>query len=180
MSIHPMFTEEAKHNAQFHLQVKLNHDSSAEEADFGPRGHGEFTVKAAIKRIFRSDQRLSLEDEISFSVYISEDILIGPASIRPRDFDTARYMEVFLNGGPPDCKLAGLECFYLIEKLTIEPTQTINTELTRKAELMRESPPIRTLTEGKPPNKPLASSPKDTSTGPTDTPFEIPEDWDKT
>jgi hypothetical protein len=138
MAVHPIFVAKAQNAARFHVQVEIIHGDRAEDADFGERGHGYFEVMASIKRIFHGDQSLRLGDEVKFGAYISEEDLYGAGgSFHPRDFDSAHYIEVFLNGEPPYCAVPIGE-HYLIAELTAVPTVKIRTDLLLPAERRRK------------------------------------------
>jgi len=64
-------------------------------------------------------------DRVAFALYVCRagDEPTGPAYIYCDDFKAARYMEAYLFGDPPECKLAAYE-FNVIRTPSDEPTLT--------------------------------------------------------
>jgi hypothetical protein len=74
------------------------------------------SVRGVVRRVYRSDGRLDVGDEVRFGVWVSrpgDSILDMPEGPVVHDLDElkhARYLEVFLEGTPPQCMLAGEQC----------------------------------------------------------------------
>jgi hypothetical protein len=64
-------------------------------------------------------------DRVAFPLWVCDagDEPTGPAYIHRDHFMAARYMEVYLYGDPPECKLAAYE-FGVIRAPSEEPTLT--------------------------------------------------------
>lgn len=111
----------ARRNAAFHVQVEL----------IGPLPvidtPGNVKVKAQVATVFRGSNSLSAGDHVTFEVAVTRptdhpDSLPYGGQIWT-NFDkseAARFMEVFLNGDPPDCEVA-LWQSKLIDSVTITP-----------------------------------------------------------
>ena len=138
MSIRGDFIAQAQYESQYHLQVELDKNCRANDADFRSNHEGRLGVRGKVMRIFRGDRELSLGDVVTFNVSIrKEEIpLYGSRTIWAKQFDEAEFMEVFLDGEPPDLQVAQ-DCFYLIAEITPEPTVSIDIDLARKAALER-------------------------------------------
>jgi len=137
MAIHPEVIAEAQYKARYHLQVEIAPSCRAIDAEYGNNLVGNLRVRSIVRRLFRGDQKLSVGDTLTFIVPICDKVLDGPCSIHPEDFDEADFMEVFLDGEPPDCKMVE-DCFYVIKELTPEPIVIVNTDLVREVQLRRE------------------------------------------
>ena len=101
---------ERRLRARYHVQVELAYTPVTDTPTYAP-------VAGCVRRVFRGDERLGLGDEVHFSVAVRR----PEDSIRPggdlwmdlRAFEAAKYMEVFLNGTPPDCELADYRSFVI-------------------------------------------------------------------
>ena len=129
----------AHYSAKYHLQVELSQRYLAKDAEPGKGGTGRLNVRCNIKRIFRAEEELHLEDEIALTVGICDhpDGIEG-GLILDRIFDKCRYMEVFLNGSPPDLEDSqyGLN---MISELTSEPTVNVDIDRALLVEEEREA-----------------------------------------
>lgn len=147
MSIDPRLIEEGKKQARFHLQVEVIHDTWASERDFYPGTILNFRVRGIVKRIFKGDAALDIGDEVIFRLSVSKDLFLGTVSIRPWEMDKARFIEVFLDGEPPDCAVV-MEGYSLIDELTDTPTEDVDLELAREGELVKHQVPLMTIRGG--------------------------------
>jgi len=109
-----------RHTAPFHLQLELDQQHI-------PRVPGFSNVRRRVVRVFRTDGRLSVGDQITFGeiwVYGSgDDLATGPMCMLVDEFNDARYMEVYLSGNPPVLHLAAYE-LRVIAAPTDRPTLT--------------------------------------------------------
>ena len=97
----------ARLRARFHAQVQVEHKAGTHQTP------GAVPVKGRVVRVFRSGGALKVGDEVQFSVHVyrpGDDIWEGPAFMRYDTFMQAKYMEVYLNGNPPQCEVALDEC----------------------------------------------------------------------
>ena len=113
--------KEARRNAVYHVQVEL----------IGPLPMidtpGKVKVKAQVATVFRGSTSLKVGDQVTFEIAVTRktdhpDSLPYGGQIWT-DFDkleAARFMEVFLNGEPPDCEVA-LWQSKLINSVTTSP-----------------------------------------------------------
>jgi len=129
----------AHYSAKYHLQVELSQRYRAKDAESDKGGTGTLNVRCTIKRIFRGEQELELEDEIALTVGICDHPHgVEGGLILAGIFDKCRYMEVFLNGSPPDFENArwGLN---MISELTSEPTVSVDIDRAIVVETEREA-----------------------------------------
>ena len=108
-----------RRTAPFHVQLKL------EKPEDIQRIAGDIQVQGRAVRVFRTDGRLTVRDRFAFSLWVCRagDEPTGPAYIYYDDFMTASYMEAYLCGNPPECRLAAYE-FSVIPAPSEEPTLT--------------------------------------------------------
>ena len=109
---------QARHEAAFHIQVKLTQVPSTADAP------GEITVSAKVVQIFRARKPLHPGDTVKFSVAVNRPGDEMPASgtlwIDYNNLASHRFMEVFLDGDPPDCHVA-LWQYQLLDSASEEP-----------------------------------------------------------
>ena len=105
--------------APFHVQLQLEKLLST------PRVAGDVQVQGSAVRVFRTDGRLALRDRVGFVIFACNpgDEPTGPAYIYVDDLTKAQYMEVYLYGDPPECKLAAYE-FTVVGGPSDEPLLT--------------------------------------------------------
>jgi hypothetical protein len=100
--------DEARLRARYHVQVELG------QAGVG-KTPAHVPIVGRVARVFRGDGLLRPGEEVHFSVAVCRpgDSLCpgGDLWMHLQDFETARYMEVFLDGTPPACKVARSQCF---------------------------------------------------------------------
>lgn len=86
---------------------------------------GERQIHGHAVRVFRTDGRLGVGESVTFALWVCRpgDEPTGPAYIYCDDFKAANYMEAYLYGDPPACKLAAYE-FNVIRAPSDEPTLT--------------------------------------------------------
>jgi hypothetical protein len=98
---------EARLRARFHVQVQVSY-SGAE-----PRTRAAVPVQGHVVRVFRSGGALHVGDEVRFSVNVrpsGERIMPGLTFMPYDTFIRANYMEVYLDGSPPECEVPLDEC----------------------------------------------------------------------
>src|SRR5262249_47562226 len=91
-----------RRTAPFHVQLALEKPHDIQ------RVAGEIQVQGRAVRVFRTDGRLAVGDRVAFALWACDprDEPTGPAFIYFDQFTTAKYMEAYLYGDPPACKLA--------------------------------------------------------------------------
>jgi hypothetical protein len=106
-----------RQTAPFHIQLELEKPQDTHTVS------GEIQVHGRAVRVFRTDGRVGVGDRLGFSLWVCRagDEPTGPAYIHDDDFKTASYMEAYLYGDPPECKLAAYE-FTVIRAPSDEPT----------------------------------------------------------
>ena len=110
--------------ATYHVQVKLNRDPIQREPGIVPV-QGEVVTK------FRGDDKLSVGDEVRFSVALyrnRDEIFPGAWGWTHIDeFNEAGFLEVFLDGAPPMCEVADYSVL-LIDAPSTSPRAHVPTE----------------------------------------------------
>jgi hypothetical protein len=108
-----------RRTAPFHIQLELEKPQDIQ------RTAGDVQVRGRAVRVFRTDGRLAVGDRFAFPLWVCRagDEPTGPAYIYYDDFMTASYMEAYLYGNPPECKLAAYE-FSVIRAPSEEPILT--------------------------------------------------------
>lgn len=108
----------ARQNAAFHVQVELIETLSAADTPC------TITVCARVVRVFRASKSIHSDDTVRFGVAVNrrDDEIPdgGTIWIDYENFSSARFMEVFLDGDPPDCQVALWQC-QLIESPSRKP-----------------------------------------------------------
>jgi hypothetical protein len=111
--------DQARRDATFHVQVELNEISSTADTP------GEISVCAKVVQIFRARKPLRRGEAVKFGVAVNR-----PGDELPAggtlwiDYDNLAshcFLEVFLNGDPPNCTVA-LWQYQLIDSPSKEPT----------------------------------------------------------
>ena len=87
--------EQARRDAEFHVQVKIRHVQSNVATP------GQARVDAEVIRIFRGQHALKLGNENFKDVPFG-----GTIWTNYNDLQAAKYLEVFLDGLPPECAVA--------------------------------------------------------------------------
>ena len=108
-----------RRTAPFHVQLEL------EKPQHIRRVAGDIKVQGRAVRVFRTDGRLTVGDQLAFALWACDPAQIptGPAYIYFDDWATANYIEAYLFGNPPELHLAGYE-FSVIRAPTDGPTLT--------------------------------------------------------
>ena len=129
-----------RQTAPFHIQLELE-----KSEDFHP--WGDIQVHGRAVRVFRTDGRVAVGDSLGFALWVCRpgDEPTGPAYIYYDDLKTARYMEAYLYGDPPECELAAYE-FNVIDTPSDEPTLTPR-ELEESLEQFGTSRPVPVRTQ---------------------------------
>lgn len=94
-----------RRTAPFHVQLELD------TARGRQRASGQTRVRGQAIRVFRTDGRLTLGDQVEFPLWVCQegDEPTGPAFIYVDAFERAAYMEAYFAGNPPDYRLAAYE-----------------------------------------------------------------------
>lgn len=91
----------ARHEARFHVQIEVLSAAPAE------RTPGPMPVQARVVRVFRGDGSLAAGDSVHFVEQVTrpgDEIPCGGMIWKAHDAVlSARYLEAFLNGDPPNC-----------------------------------------------------------------------------
>jgi hypothetical protein len=108
-----------RQTAPFHVQLELEKRKDIHVVS------GHIQVMGCAVRVFRTDGRVAVGSHLRFALWVCRagDEPTGPAYIHYDDFKTASYMEAYLYGDPPECKLAAYE-FSVIHAPTDQPTLT--------------------------------------------------------
>lgn len=108
-----------RRTAPFHVQLEVEKPQDVQGVP------GDRQIQGRAVRVFRTDGRLAAGDRLRFELWVCRegDEPTGPAYIHFDDFMTARFMEAYLYGDPPECKLAAYE-FSVISAPSDEPTLT--------------------------------------------------------
>lgn len=117
MALPPETYERARKKAQLHVQVELDPIQQKVQEDCQ-----EFPITGKIVRIFRG-HRCHVSQIVGFDVAVkvsSEIYLSGILWLSHADLLYMKYMEVYLNGKPPNCSVA-LYQYELIEAPTEDP-----------------------------------------------------------
>jgi hypothetical protein len=108
---------QARHNAEFHLQVELMEIPATATTPCN------ITVSAKVVQVFRARTSLHRGDTVTFGIAVNrpgDDIPAGGAIwIDYDNLASHRFMEVFLDGEPPECNVALWQC-----RLLDAPSQT--------------------------------------------------------
>ena len=109
----------SRQTAPFHIQLELEKPQDIHTVS------GDVQVHGRAVRVFRTDGRVAVGDRLGFALWVCRagDEPTGPAYIYYDDFTTANFMEAYLYGDPPECKLAAYE-FNVIRTPSDEPTLT--------------------------------------------------------
>ena len=107
----------ARTNAPYHVQLQL---------DEKPRSLGKGHILGRVIRVFRSDGRLTVGQNVSFKIWVCQpgDEPTGPAFVHYEPLMQASHLEIYLFGTPPKCELGAYE-FELLNAPTDEPVMTI-------------------------------------------------------
>jgi hypothetical protein len=125
MVMPPAAYDQARLEARYHVQVELAATPPVEKTP------AHVPVVGRVRRIFRGDDALRLADEVRFAVAVCR-----PGDLIPcggdfwmylPQFEGASLMEVFLNGTPPECRVASSQ-ISVIEALTDTPCMRVPTE----------------------------------------------------
>ncbi|MBE9103370.1 hypothetical protein [Vacuolonema iberomarrocanum] len=115
---------ERRLRAPYHVQVKFNPDLIQRESGIVPV-QGEVVTK------FRGDDKLSVGDEVCFAVALyhnRNEVFLGAWSWTHIDeFNEAEFLEVFLDGDPPNCGVHDYSVL-LIDAPSTSPRANVPTE----------------------------------------------------
>jgi len=93
----------ARHEARFHVQVAVLSAGPVE------RTPGPMPIEARVVRVFRSDGGIGEGDLVHFNEQVTrqgDEIPFGGMIWKPYDgLLSARHLEVFLDGDPPNCAI---------------------------------------------------------------------------
>jgi hypothetical protein len=109
----------ARRYAPFHLQLELAKLPAQQ------RVPNEIQIEGKVTRVFRGDAKF-LGATVLFPLWVCEkgDEPTGPAFVYYQDLMSARYIEAYLNGSPPQCKLAAYE-YVLLPAPSLEPRMSL-------------------------------------------------------
>lgn len=115
----PESYEQARKNALLHIQIELDPiDLKIEERELN------FSITGKIVRIFRGNQICQLEKFINFDIAVcSSDapvLMSGILWLNYSDLLDRKYLEVYLDGKPPNCSVALFQ-YKSIEAPTEQP-----------------------------------------------------------
>ena len=114
----------ARGQAKFHLQVEIESFNIHVTPE-------HFPVHAKVRRVFRGKKLIRVGDLIRFSVAVSSPQDLIPAGgilwMRRSSAETARFLEVFLDGDPPELDVR-LSQVYCIESISETPQIEVPTE----------------------------------------------------
>ena len=106
--------------APFHVQLELQNGARQFERD------GQYELSGRVVRVFRTDGRLSLGDNVEFAIWVCrpENAPPGPPAVYREKITKATHIEIYLYGSPPKCAIAGYE-FEILNAPTHEPVMTV-------------------------------------------------------
>jgi hypothetical protein len=112
----------ARRHATFHVQLQLDKSAPPDASAALSRE----MIRGDVVRIFRGSNELGLGDQAGFEIWVCEpgDEPTGPAYIYKHAYIGALYLEAYLDGKPPNCKLLGYE-LAVIDTPTDEPIMTV-------------------------------------------------------
>jgi hypothetical protein len=122
MSIDIMQRLKARREAQFHVQVEL------ESIPSNILTPSEVSLLGRVIRIFRSDGRLGLRDEVAFTIRVcktGDEIRPGSSYLLYDELIGATHIEVYLNGNPPHCEIP-IDEFMILEAPSAEPRMAVS------------------------------------------------------
>lgn len=103
----------ARHEARFHVLLEI---TSAGPAAPTP---GPMPLEGVVLRAYRTDGALRVGDHVRLAEHVmrpGDDLPCGGIRWKPHDeVASARYLEAFLNGDPPDCEVALSQSVVLAE-----------------------------------------------------------------
>ena len=112
----------ARERARYHVQLELH------PVPDGFRTPSEIPVSGRVVRVFRSDGTLAVGDGVWFKVHVHRGDLWGIApggSATHYDrIRSAKYVEAYLNGCPPECQ-SPLDEWQIIESPSDHPQVTV-------------------------------------------------------
>ena len=123
MSLAPETYLRARKLARFHVQVKL------EDARLPSSYPGEARIIAIVVRLFRGNEGLAVGDRVTFDLCVVQHMDQIPTSgewwTLAARVSAGQLMEAFLDGEPPDCKLAHWQSM-LIDADSAEPQMKLD------------------------------------------------------
>ncbi len=112
--------EKARQEALLHLQVKILPFKTEIKPDCF---YAAFPIEGKIVRVFRGHKICKIGQILDFNIAVkssSEIMLGGRLFLNAKQLKTYQYMEVYLNGKPPQCEVA-LSQNILLKEPTNEP-----------------------------------------------------------
>lgn len=104
MALSPTIYKQARDEAQLHVQVEL-----LEKPQYLDGDNENFSLLGKIIRIFRGSQYCHVGQVVNFNAAVkasSDCYCSGVLWLNHQDFLQNDFMEVFLNGQPPECAVA--------------------------------------------------------------------------
>jgi hypothetical protein len=129
----PAYTQ-ARLTARFHVQVE--YEPPRQLAPTGGESCGYVAVCASVRRVFRGEPLLRSGDLVNFSVPIYWDkrrILLGESWMSHVDFERGRFIELFLDGIPPECTICASQY-----KMIAAPSELPEMQIPTKEQLAEE------------------------------------------
>lgn len=135
----------ARWEARYHVQVEIEQVGRLDTGRPMPWLYWA-RINSVVKRIFRGDGLLKLDDKISFKVSVlaegAQPADGGGKIINERSLSSCRFMEVFLHDEPPNCD-AKEDNYFQIDALTdspvvLPPAERPKTIAERQAEINEE------------------------------------------
>ena len=100
--------------ARYHVQVELVEKAPISQTPV------HAVVRAKVLRVFRGDDQLPVGSEVRFSVAVArtdDDREYGRPWMLPSIFESAKYMEVFLDGSPPECEICSSQAAVILKPI---------------------------------------------------------------
>jgi hypothetical protein len=114
--------EKARRNARFHLQVVIEEVPSHVKTPCE-----QLLITGKVVRIFRGRHNLRQGDFVKFNIAVQGEPYVAMCSgifwLNYSNLLQAKYMEVYLNGNPPNCSVA-LWQYALLDISTDQPTMS--------------------------------------------------------
>jgi hypothetical protein len=110
MSMAPWTYTDARIDSRYHVQVKLLRMVIGQTPS-------EVPLHGIVVRVFRGGENLNVGSEIQFSVDVisnKDEPRFGDEVWQVKEsIEKAKYMEAFLDGNPPQCKVAAWQSFII-------------------------------------------------------------------
>jgi hypothetical protein len=127
MAIHFKGRIHWRKTAPYHLQLELDQKAIQLELAKEYQHWDGSRIECRVVRLFRSNKGLTIDDRVSFRIFVCEPGLepTGPAYIYKKDLVQTTFMEAYLHGEPPECQLAAYEFEILKNGPTKKPVMSV-------------------------------------------------------